>query len=168
MRFRGINYDTGTFYVPGHLSRPDWSETLMVEQIRTISEELHCNAVNVFGSDVGRIVATAEVALEAGLNVWVQPRLPDATTSATLQHFEDVAVAAEVLRVGQARLALNLGCELTVFTAGLLPGNGYEQRAQALRWAWWLLLPSGQPSPQPPPGRRRCGDPGHLFRRDHL
>jgi hypothetical protein len=36
-------------------------------------------------------------------------------------------------------IRLNVGCELTVFTAGLIPGRGFEQRARRLRWMWPLL-----------------------------
>ncbi len=139
LRHRGINYDTGTRYAPDVDSRPDWSPALMRRHLTVIQDELHANAVTVFGSHVDRLVAAAEHALGLGLEVWVQPRLPDATVRATLTQLDALAVQLETLRGSAAPLRLTVGCELTVFAAGLIPGRGYAQRGRGLRWTWPLL-----------------------------
>ncbi|TDC46471.1 abortive infection protein [Jiangella ureilytica] len=139
LRYRGIDYDTGTSYVPHTDSRPDWSSSLMQRHMAVIRTELHANAVTVFGSSPARIFETARFALDAGLEVWVQPRLPDATVTATIEQLAAVAEKVEPLRAESGRLRLNVGCELTIFTTGLIPGRSYLDRARRLRWLWPLL-----------------------------
>jgi hypothetical protein len=139
LRHRGINYDTGTVYEPGVDSRPDWSSATLRRHLDTISGELHANAVNLFGSHPERLLEAASAALGHGLDVWVQPRLPDADRDATVALVCRVAEAVEPLRLAGGSVRLNVGCELTVFTAGLIPGRGFERRARRLRWMWPLL-----------------------------
>lgn len=139
LRHRGINYDTGTSYLPNHDSRPDWSPALVRRHLGTIRDDLHANAVTVFGSHPDRLIDATRTALDLGLDVWVQPRLPDATAATTLAHLADLAEAVEPLRASGGAVRLNIGCELTIFTTGLIPGRGYEHRARRLRWLWPLL-----------------------------
>lgn len=139
LTYLGINYDTGTNYMPGWHSRPDWSDQTMTEQLSVIRDQLHCNAVNVFGSELGHLAACAAAAVEAGLQVWVQPRLVDATPEALLEHLAALASEIEPLRAGGAPIRLNVGCELSVFAAGIMPGANYAKRARRLRWTWPLL-----------------------------
>ncbi|HEX6418900.1 MAG TPA: hypothetical protein VFZ77_10405 [Acidimicrobiales bacterium] len=139
LTFRGINYDTGTSYVPGWHSRPDWSDDVVRADLATIRDELHCNAVSVFGSDVDRLAVAASAAAGTGLHVWVQPRLVDARPAALLAHLAAVAEMAERLRTAGAPVRLNVGCELSIFASGIIPGSGYERRARRLGWAWPAL-----------------------------
>ena len=139
MRHRGINYDTGTLYGPGEDSRPDWSTALLRRHMATIADELHANAVNLFGSHSDRLVDAARCGLEFGLDVWVQPRLPDATATATIALLADVAGAIERLREIDGNVRLSVGCELTIFAAGLIPGRSFERRARRLAWMWPAL-----------------------------
>jgi hypothetical protein len=136
---RGINYDTGTAYAPGVDSRPDWSPEVVHHHMSTIRGELHANAVNVFGSDPDRLLAAANMALDCGLQVWVQPRLPDADRDRTVAVVADVAARLEPLRAAGNPVHLNVGCELTVFAKGLIPGRNFERRARRLRWMWPML-----------------------------
>jgi hypothetical protein len=136
---RGVNYDTGTNYVPGWLSRPDWSEAVLQRDLLTIRDDLHCTAVTVFGSEPERLSRCADVASASGLDVWVQPRLLDASAEEYLDHLGRVAADAESLRAAGRRIWLNVGCELSVFSAGMLPGRGYAARARNLAWTWPLL-----------------------------
>jgi hypothetical protein len=139
LEHRGIAYDTGTRYVAGHSSRPDWSLPLLRRHVASIRDELGCNAVTVFGSDVDRVAAAAEEAAAAGLDVWLQPRLPDAGPDEALQHLGGFAEAAERLRGADASVRLNVGCELSIFASGIIGGRGFARRAGRLRWAWPLL-----------------------------
>lgn len=137
--FRGVDYDTGTRYGPGVDSRPDWSAQLAREHLRAIRDDLGANAVTVFGSDPERLATAAESAVGAGLHVWVQPRLPDAGPGSTLEHLAAVARAVEPLRRAGGDVRLNVGCELSVFMRGLLPGATFQTRAARLRWLWPAL-----------------------------
>lgn len=57
--YRGINYDTGTAYAHGADSRPEWTPDLMRRHLGTIGDELHANAVTVFGSHPSRLIDSA-------------------------------------------------------------------------------------------------------------
>ncbi len=137
--FRGVDYDTGTRYGPGVDSRPDWSSRLAREHVRVIRDDLSANAVTVFGSDPERLATVVELAVESGLHVWVQPRVPDAGPARTLEHLVHVARTVEPLRRAGGDVRLNVGCELSVFMRGLLPGRTFQARAARLRWLWPAL-----------------------------
>ncbi len=141
LEIKGVNYDVGTAYVPGHLSRPRWNEEEVREDIRVIAEELHCNAVTVFGSEAGRLAVAARHAAEQGLRVWLQPRLVESGPAETLAHLREVSVIAEELRLRYPdRISLNVGCELSLFMRGIVPGRTFERRTQVLTLTWPLLL----------------------------
>ena len=57
--------------------------TTVRHDLIAIRDELCCNAVNVYGRDIPKLLDTARVALELGLEVWLQPRLPDAPWTST-------------------------------------------------------------------------------------
>lgn len=139
LTYRGVNYDTGTNYMPGWHSRQDWTHAALVEDIATIRDELHCNAVTVFGSEPHHLADAARVAADAGLSVWLQPRLIDADHATTLAHLAEVARIAESLRATHAEVRLTLGCEISIFTPGIIPGRTYQHRARALGVIWPLL-----------------------------
>jgi hypothetical protein len=134
---KGINYDIGTAWEPGHVSRQAWADgaratAAMRREIGLIRDELHCTSISIFGSDVDRLVAGAAMALEHGLHVWLQPRLPGAPADAALDQLAAVARDAERLRQHAPDVTLNVGCELSVFTAGIIPGDSFEERATSL------------------------------------
>ncbi|WP_283136715.1 hypothetical protein [Rhizohabitans arisaemae] len=140
---KGVNYDVGTNYLPdGGLSRRVWRPDLMRQEIRAIREHLHANSVGVYGTDLDRLVQTATVALEEGLHVWLQPRLYDAGPQKTLDHLAQTAQAAGLLRNTYGAIDLNVGCELTIFSAGIIPGSSYQARTAKLASPpYWPLFP---------------------------
>ena len=147
LAYKGINYDTGTNYVGSSLSRATLPSAVVRQDLTTIFDELHCTSVNVFGTDIGRLADTAVAALDAGLHVWLQPRLVEAEAGAMLDHLAEAADAAERLRQRYGRIDLNVGCELTVFGAGIIPGDSNAERAAKLASPeWWPRFPefSGQ------------------------
>ena len=79
LNLKGINYDTGTNYASGYLSREVWHSDMIRSEIKVIRDELHCNAITLFGSEIDRLQHSAEIALDYGLQVWLQPRLIDST-----------------------------------------------------------------------------------------
>jgi hypothetical protein len=77
LTFRGINYDTGTSYVPGWHWRPDWSRDVVRADLATIRDDLHCNG--------GRLRArppSADGATEAGAIAGPPPQSPAAAVVA--------------------------------------------------------------------------------------
>ncbi|WP_160715058.1 abortive infection protein [Chitinophaga solisilvae] len=135
MQYKGVNYDTGTNFSPGNLSA-DWDEQAMQFDIRVIRRELHCNAVNVFGTDIPRLTKTAAFAAAEGLQVWIQPRLFHSSQDEMLTHLSIAAREAEQLRQQYPGLILNTGCESSLFVSGIIPGDNMEARVRQLTDNW--------------------------------
>jgi len=143
LRHRGVNYDTGTNYLAdGVLSRQTLPDDVMAGEIRAIRDRLRCNAIGIYGTDLDRLVRCATVALRDGLSVWLQPRLINAGPQQTLAHLAEAARAAEELRKRYSAVTLNVGCELSIFSAGIIPGASYGDRGARLTTVrGWPLLP---------------------------
>ncbi|WP_249352337.1 CPBP family glutamic-type intramembrane protease [Nocardiopsis akebiae] len=137
---KGILYDVGSSYLPGQNSRPRWRTDVVDREMRVIREDLHCTAVTVFGEDVGRLEEAARLALGRGLYVWVQPRLVDAAPGELTANLGRAAEAAERLRRDHPeRVGLNVGCEISLFATGVLPGRDLDRRTRALGLLFPLL-----------------------------
>jgi hypothetical protein len=133
---RGINYRVDSdywFQDDAHTIRQD---------LIAIRDQLYCNAVNVYGRDVRQLAGSARVALELGLGVWLQPRLVDAPPDQVLAHLAEAAQAAELLRQEYPAVVLNVGCEFSLYTAGIIPGGTAQEKGFPLESPrWWALLP---------------------------
>lgn len=104
-----------------------------------IAEDLHCIAVTVFGDDLGRLEEAARMALDRGLFVWVQPRLVDGRQDEIVSRLGRAAAFCERLRADHPdRVGLNVGCELTVFARGIIPGRTFGVRLIGLTWGFFL------------------------------
>jgi len=137
MRGKGINYDTG--FLPGeHDSRPDFDPAVVAAEMRIIARELGCTAVRVSGSRPERISVAAQAAAAEGLEVWFAPFPPELTTAELIGLFRDCADRAEQVRREGARVVLVMGCEVTLFNPGFLPGTYFYDRMRRL----------GTPSPR--------------------
>jgi hypothetical protein len=129
MRRRGVNYDVGIdFGGLGYLSRPTFDIATTHREFAIIAHDLHCNAVRISGTDLDRLLAATEDALQQGLEVWLSPHLHDRDAHETLAYTVCCARAAESLRVRWPRLVFVLGCELTLFMRGILSGDNVLQR----------------------------------------
>ena len=129
MRYRGVNYDTGVRFVPQRLSRETFDLDVVRYEIETISERLHCNAVRIVGDDIGRIAAVADLASQAGLAVFFNPWLIDRGEAELLPYLAQAAREAERIReMGTSDICFVLGCELTLFMCGLVPGDSLYER----------------------------------------
>ncbi|PSK96761.1 hypothetical protein CLV63_11058 [Murinocardiopsis flavida] len=142
LTLKGINYDVGTEYTPGRTSRAVWRSDLVRDEMRSIAEELHCNAVCVYGTDLDRLAEAAETAQDHGLQVWLQPRLIEAASEPYLTHLDKAAVLAADLDRRGSGTVLNVGCEMTIFTAGIMPGDDFEARTGLLsNPLGWIRFP---------------------------
>lgn len=141
LELKGINYDVGTRFGDTP-TRVSWHLDDVRRDLRAIRDDLHCTAVNLYGTDIARLTEAAQIAREIGLSVWLQPRLIDQSHDAVLAHLAKAAVAAERVRRDHGDVVLNVGCELTVFAAGIIPGPGYDERSARLtRPQWWPAFP---------------------------
>ncbi|APU15540.1 MULTISPECIES: abortive infection protein [Actinoalloteichus] len=130
LSLRGVAYDTGTNFATGQgsLSRAVWSRRRMLDEISLISDQLNCNSVTVYGSDLGRLADTASEVAERGLHVRLQPRLVDRPRTEILEHLAEAARLAESLRAQGADIDMTVGAVHLLFTPGLIEGEQYHER----------------------------------------
>lgn len=133
-----MNYDAGTRYVAGAETRVVWNLDDVARDLDIIVSELHCNSINIYGTDLDRIVAVAKIAHAAGLHVSLQLRAIDIDRRATVECITIAARAAEALSDAGA-VTLNVGCEASLFTSGFLPGRSFLTRMKLLTVLWPLL-----------------------------
>jgi hypothetical protein len=132
MRGKGINYDTG--FCPGGVnSREHFDAGAVRSEMRVIAQELRCTAVRISGGDPTRLSVAGELAAAEGLEVWFAPFPCELTTGQLAPLFADCADRAEQLRRSGANVVLVMGCELTLFGAGFLPGGTFYERIQRLK-----------------------------------
>ena len=118
----GITYDTGFF--PGdRKSRPEFDPGQVAFDMQTIANDLRCSAVRITGGDLERLCCAAEYAAAAGLEVWFSPFPCELDADQMADFLAECAVRAESLRQRSAHaVVLVLGCEVSVFGKGFLPG----------------------------------------------
>ncbi|KPV42560.1 hypothetical protein AN477_17055 [Alicyclobacillus ferrooxydans] len=131
MEVRGITYDVGMPVIKGGMTRESLSTDTVDREMQTIANELNCNAVRITGQDLGRLRMAADIAARYGLDVWLSPSFHDASEEATLNQIIETARMCEELRGRYtSRFVLVIGCELSIFMAGFIPGsNGLERLA---------------------------------------
>ena len=134
---RGVHYDTGTvFRGPGYAiatRRAALDLAVVRRELEIIRDDLHANAVRVVGSDVGRLTAVAEIALELGLEVWFSPAIFEYPPEVTAARLVAAAEAAASLAAHPGRIVFVAGSELTLFMPGILPGKSITERLQGLK-----------------------------------
>lgn len=131
MRGKGIHYDTGT-RMPKGWTREAFDTATARRDMRIIAGDLYCTAVRITGSEPDRLAVAAELAAEAGLEVWFAPFPSDLTTDEMLALFVECADRAERLRLDGAEVVLVMGGELSIFGSGFLPGEDIVARAAFL------------------------------------
>ena len=139
MKRMGINYDVGIEFHPEYMSRPIFDPAITHRELGIIKNDLHCNAIRISGTDIERLIVTAEDALKQGLEVWLSPHLHDRDPQETLEYTVNCAASAEKLRQHWPSLIFILGCELTWFMKGILPGSNFMERLGDPLSMWWRL-----------------------------
>jgi hypothetical protein len=132
MRWKGINYDTGVVSIDDRLSRASLDPLQVRREMEVIARDLNCNAVRISGSDPARIALAAEFALAEGLTVWFAPFPTNMTAEELIPYFTACAQAAEALRQPPSHLVFVLGCEMSLYNSGFIPGATLQERMQAL------------------------------------
>lgn len=118
----GVNYDTGLVY-GGRNTRRRFDADVVRNDMSVIAAQLHAPAVRISGGDPDRLVVAAEAALAAGLDVWFSPMPVDVEPAEFVPFLADCAARAETLRQAAGpEVVMVLGCELTLFCKGFVPG----------------------------------------------
>jgi len=145
MQRKGVCYDVGREMM-GRNWRPDFDPKVVHRELEIIKNDLHCNAVRLQGLDLDRLAATAQDALQQGLEVWFSPEMWDRDQSATRAHVVKGAAKAEELRLRWPNhVVFSVGSEVTLFTQGFLPGNNVLERLA--NPSLWETLRAGKHNP---------------------
>lgn len=138
MRYWGVHYDTGVHFSPDSLSRIRFDAELARHELTAIKRDMHANAVRIVGEDLERLRLAADIAAELGLSVFLSPWLINAPHEQLLPFLARSAHLAEELRQRGADVHFVIGCELSLFTPGIIPGAGVYDRVD-----WLVSLRSG-------------------------
>ncbi|WP_274648799.1 hypothetical protein [Paenibacillus humicola] len=129
MNRKGVHYDVGVETKGSMIrTRPSFDTEVVRREIAIIKHVLNCNAIRISGTDPDRLMTAAEIALKQGLEVWLSPQIHDMDEEETLSYTIACAEKSELLRRRYSKLVFILGCELTLFMQGLLPGNTIYER----------------------------------------
>jgi nitrogen regulatory protein PII-like uncharacterized protein len=132
---KGVNYDVG---VPKY-SSTSLTSTKMTEEIGIIKNELHCNAVRIYGRDLNKLLECSNIALQAGLQVWFSPRCINATFQETLDYIKESSSAAEDLRKISPGIVYVIGNEFSLDLKGFVEGETTYERIENLSKPVYLL-----------------------------
>ena len=126
MNRKGVCYDVGTYMAFNW--RPHFDGEQVRRELEIIKDDLHCNAVRITSTDLGRLSLAARYAMEYGLEVWFYPTLWDRPPAQTLQYLTKAAKAAEEVRQGRDGMVFVTEGELTLFMQGILEGRTFQKR----------------------------------------
>ncbi|KAL4963266.1 uncharacterized protein BDV14DRAFT_202094 [Aspergillus stella-maris] len=132
MKYRGIVYDVGLNFNGTGFSVEPFDPALVEHDMKTIANELHANAVRIEGEEIDRLVVAARSAHAVGLKVFFNPWKMNATIDQTEEYFEEAAKTAEKLRSKGIDLIFIAGCEYTIFSKGVFPGDSFIDRVMFL------------------------------------
>ena len=127
MNRKGVCYDVGTYMAFNW--RPHFDGEQVRRELEIIKDDLHCNAVKITGTDLGRLSLAARHAVESGLEVWFNPTIWDKSPEETLLYLGPAAKAAEEVRGGgKDSVVFMVGGESTLFMRGILEGKNFMAR----------------------------------------
>jgi hypothetical protein len=106
----------------GDRSRVAFEPAVVRRELEIIARDLHCDAVRISGDDPDRLVLAAHAAVDAGLRVWFAPFPMDLTPPRLRPYLADCARRAEEIRARDPETVLVLGCEMSLFCTGFVPG----------------------------------------------
>jgi hypothetical protein len=133
MKYRGVVYDVGlNFNGDGKFSVEPFNPTLVKFDMRAIANDLHANAVRIEGEEIHRLVTATRSAHAVGLTVFFNPWKMNANVDETRTYLREAAQAAEQLKNEGVDIVFVAGCEYTIFSKGVFPGDSFKERAMWL------------------------------------
>jgi hypothetical protein len=125
---KGVCYSPG-FRLAGTSPLP---EDQMDEELDTISNELGCNAVRIYGDYDDSLLNCAQIAVKKAFDcIALAPRYIDSTIDETITKVADFAREAQNLSELTGKVQLWVGNELTIDTRGIREGATYFERCVA-------------------------------------
>ncbi|ODM22836.1 hypothetical protein SI65_00425 [Aspergillus cristatus] len=128
MKYRGVVYDVGLKFQDQGFSVEPFDSVLVEYDMRVIANDLHANAVRIEGEEVQRLITAARAAHAIELTVFFNPWKMNADVDETRAYFEEAAEAAEQLRNEGVDIIFVAGCEYTIFSKGVFPGDSFNER----------------------------------------
>ncbi len=103
-------------------------------ELEIIRDDLHANAVRIVGSDIARLTAVAEIALNVGLEVWFSPTFFEYSLEETTTFLVTAAKSAAGLETShRGRVVFVAGSELTLFSPGIIAGKSVTERVMTFK-----------------------------------
>lgn len=128
MKTFGVAYDVGLQFAPGDTSVEPFDAAHVEFDMQTIANDLHANAVRIIGQHLDRLETAGRLAHAAGLSAYLVPWKIDIQPDEFEDYIREAAKVAERLRQEGGDVVFVVGCELTIFAAGIFPGAGYMDR----------------------------------------
>jgi hypothetical protein len=142
MNRKGVCYDVGRV-MTGENWRPKFDFKIVHRELEIIKKDLHCNAVRICGLDTERLMTASEDALSQGLEVWLSPEMWDKDQEETIKYIAKTAERAESFnRLWPGKLVFSVGSELTLFSHGIVEGNGVFDRMS--HPSFWNVIGAGK------------------------
>src|SRR6185312_9151509 len=141
MKHKGITYDIGTEYSPGNFTINNLPESKISSDMQAIKEDLHCNAIRIYGENTDKLILASGIALRHGLDVWISPRYINAGTEETLQNLTGLARLFQALKTKypEREFVFIVGGEATIDTQGFVKGDTLPERLQNLMKPLFLI-----------------------------
>ena len=128
----GIKYDLGAELARGELTRPASHEQYYRDELTAIRDQLFCEFVDLYGSDVDQLVAGLNVAAELGFDIHLQTRLNFLPQPEMIDRLSAVAIEAERVRQDGIPIVLDVGCEYILFADGMIEGDDFFEKMDAI------------------------------------
>ena len=128
LKIKGVNYDVGVGFRSDHNPANNLTAEVMKEELEVIKNELHCNAVRIYGSDLEKLIECSEIAMKEGLIVWLSPRYINASLDETLDYIINCSIGAEQLRKISQDIVYVVGNEFSLDIKGFIEGETIFKR----------------------------------------
>jgi hypothetical protein len=128
----GIKYDLGAELARGEFTRPATHEEYYRDELTAIRDQLHCELVDLYGSDVDQLTAGLDIAADLGFDIHLQTRLNFLPETDMTERLAAVAIEAERVRREGIPIVLDVGCEYLLFADGLIEGNDFFEKTEAI------------------------------------
>jgi hypothetical protein len=123
LEIKGVNYDVGVGLSSDSNPNNNLTAEVMKEELGVIKNELHCNAVRIYGSDLEKLIECSKIAVKEGLKVWFSPRYINASLEETIDYIIECSMAAEQLRKISPEIVYVIGNEFSLDVKGFIDGE---------------------------------------------